>query len=205
MINGSSKYIDQITVREGIKTYINLNFTKEFYDEVFSQSVNSLFLPMICRPILWNKGTVGGYISELLRGYAYPDQSIVKAHHKLIKQSNISNKQIDCINYMNNVPFKINKFVLNYVLNEWEKDNSYLFKGYNKLHSKTNEINENINSELYKEIQAHNSIYYNYYNTIMIATLYRDQIFYLPTFLDLRGRIYSKVSYLSYQGGDLAR
>lgn len=47
--------------------------------------------------------------------------------------------------------------------------------------------------------------YYNYYNTIMIATLYRDQIFYLPTFLDFRGRIYSKVSYLSYQGGDLAR
>lgn len=59
---------------------------------------------------------------------------------------------------MNNVPFKINKFVLKYLMNEWEKDNSYLFKGYNKLHIKTNEINDNINSELYKEIQAHNSL-----------------------------------------------
>ena len=39
----------------------------------------------------------------------------------------------------------------------------------------------------------------------MIATAYRDLVFYLPSFLDFRGRIYSKVSYLNYQGGDLAR
>ena len=70
----------------------------------------------------------------------------MKSHHILINQSKISNKQIDCINYMNIVPFKINKLVLNDVMNEWDKENSDLFKGYKKLHSKTNEINENINS-----------------------------------------------------------
>jgi DNA-directed RNA polymerase len=39
----------------------------------------------------------------------------------------------------------------------------------------------------------------------MIATLYKDKIFYIPNFLDFRGRLYTKVSYLSYQGGDMAR
>jgi DNA-directed RNA polymerase len=29
--------------------------------------------------------------------------------------------------------------------------------------------------------------------------------FYIPCFLDFRGRIYSYVPYLNYQGGDLAR
>ena len=89
---------------------------------------------------------------------------------------------------------------------EWENVDSKLFKGYNKLHEKTNELNNLKNNlKLYKEIQAHNSIYYNNLNTLMIATAYRDLVFYLPSFLDFRGRIYSKVSYLNYQGGDLAR
>lgn len=39
----------------------------------------------------------------------------------------------------------------------------------------------------------------------MIANLYKDQIFYIPTLLDFRGRLDSKVAYLNYKAGDLAR
>jgi DNA-directed RNA polymerase len=76
---------------------------------------------LICRPILWTNTVVGGYFTDMLRDYGYPDQSIVKSNSRLIKQSKISDKQIDCINNMTDVPFKINKFVLNFVLKEWEK------------------------------------------------------------------------------------
>ena len=103
------------------------------------------------------------------------------------------------------IPFKINKAILRFVMKKWDKDESILFKGYNKLHIKTSEINNNINTELYKEIQAHNSIYYHYYNTIMMAGLFITVPFYIPTFLNFRERLYSKVSYLSYQSGNLAR
>jgi DNA-directed RNA polymerase, mitochondrial len=35
--------------------------------------------------------------------------------------------------------------------------------------------------------------------------LYKDQEFYLPVFVDFRGRIYPLSNYLNYQGGDLTR
>jgi len=62
-----------------------------------------------------------------------------------------------------------------------------------------------MDSLLLKEIQSHNSKHYQYFSTILLAHLYKDQTFYIPTFLDFRGRLYSKVSYLNYQAGDLAR
>lgn len=44
-----------------------------------------------------------------------------------------------------------------------------------------------------------------YRNILNIALLFRGEIIHLPVFMDFRGRIYSLVSYLSYQGGDVAR
>lgn len=35
--------------------------------------------------------------------------------------------------------------------------------------------------------------------------MYENTTFYLPTFMDFRGRIYPLVNYLSYQGSDIAR
>lgn len=52
--------------------------------------------------------------------------------------------------------------------------------------------------KLRSEIDSHNSKHYHYFNTLMLADLYKDQIFYLPTFLDFRGRIYTMTTYLSY-------
>ena len=44
-----------------------------------------------------------------------------------------------------------------------------------------------------------------YRNVLNIAELFRGSAFYLPVFMDFRGRIYSLVNYLTYQGGDIAR
>ena len=37
------------------------------------------------------------------------------------------------IHSLNSVKFKINEEMLNYIIEEWNKENSVLFKGYNKL------------------------------------------------------------------------
>lgn len=44
-----------------------------------------------------------------------------------------------------------------------------------------------------------------YRNILNIGLLFRGEIFYLPVFMDFRGRIYPIVNYLTYQGGDVAR
>ena len=50
-----------------------------------------------------------------------------------------------------------------------------------------------------------NSKYWNIYNCLSIANLFRDVDFYLPTFADFRGRVYTLSNYLSYQGSDISR
>lgn len=44
-----------------------------------------------------------------------------------------------------------------------------------------------------------------YRNILNIARLFKNRVIYFPAFLDFRGRVYSLVNYLSYQGGDIAR
>ena len=43
--------------------------------------------------------------------------------------------------------------------------------------------------------QSHNSRYWRWLNTLTIALLYQDSIFYIPTFADFRGRIYTATNY----------
>jgi DNA-directed RNA polymerase len=97
--------------------------------------------------------------------------------------------------------FKINKTMLKFVLDEWGNKESIIFKGFNVykpiLVSDTKEI---------KNIKiSSNSKYQLYLNIINLAYLYKDQEFYLPVFVDFRGRIYPLSNYLNYQGGDLTR
>ena len=63
------------------------------------------------------------------------------------------------------------------------------------------------NEENKKDIKvlSHNSKYMLYQQVISIAIIFNNFDFFLPTYLDFRGRVYTSVDYFSYQAEDLAK
>ena len=157
---------------------------------------------MLVEPNKVNKdGNYLPYLSGELSHIYNPFDTIIKnKYDQMIKTENFNNIEYT-IHYLNSVKFKINEEMLNYIIDEWNKENSVLFKGYNKLL----EINKKDNNIKKLEKQSHNSIYWQYLNTINLANIYKGYDLYFPTFADFRGRIYTLSNYLSYQGNDLNR
>jgi hypothetical protein len=184
------------------KTMITLkpNFTELFV----RNKLNPMLLPMVNEPKKWNsKSELGGYILPEMRYIANVDHGFVHENPANIGKSVVSNMQIQAINQINSIGFQINNDLLQIYLDDFLGPGN-LFNGYNKLHEDSNKT-ISIHSKKYQEIQAHNGLYWTYYNILNLANLYRNHTIYIPTFMDFRGRIYPYVSYLNYQGSDLAR
>jgi hypothetical protein len=82
------------------------------------------------------------------------------------------------INYLNSIKFKINIPMLMFILEEWNKDNSMLFKGYNKY-----KVILDDNSRIIKmDKEKHNALHHLNLNIIYIAILFRAHM-YLITYL----------------------
>lgn len=115
-----------------------------------------------------------------------------------------SDLQYETINFINKQRFIINKDMLDYLLKEWLLDNSLIFGQYNRSYIDT------VSPDVYKSskisiIMEHDSKFWLNRNILNMAKLYQDHVFYLPSFMDFRGRVYPSVSYLSYQASDISR
>lgn len=199
---------------------IEISINPKYKNKLISSSVNVTQLPMLVPPQDYDfkKKKYLPYLNpEIYHIYNSFDGIIKNKFSNKIKTYN-EEKIYNTIEHLNNVRFSINKEMLNFVLIEWENEKSSFFKGYN-IPKDENEIDEILDKEDFKdkkdrekkkmiilqEYKSHNSKYYEHFNTISLAQIYRDQDFYLPTFADFRGRIYPLVNYLSYQGTDLSR
>jgi hypothetical protein len=184
------------------KTQISLSINDSLFHKLTISTVNVTQLPMLVKP---NQPSPSGFylpylnpeISHIFNSF---DTIIKNKYDNMIpteQQSNI----IPTINYLNGVRFKINQDVLNKLYLEWSNLNSLIFKGQNVLKV----IKNGMTTKEKREIASHNSKYWHIENTINIATLYADSSFYLPTFADFRGRVYTLTHYLTYIGIDIAR
>ena len=173
-----------------------------YINKVISSNISLSLLPMVSHPKkIDKKGEYYPYYLNNTNVLALDECLVIKGKYDQRYYAQASEQFYEGINYINNIKFKINKDMLNIVLNEWDKSDSILFKGYNI----SKEINPNDKHEIKIEKLKHNAKYSLYYNIIHIAYLFRNQTFYLPVYADFRGRIYTLSNYLSYQGNDLAR
>jgi len=209
---------------------VEINIKDLYRNKLISGTINVTQLPMLVPPKEYDaeKNVYLPYLKgEVFHIYNTFD-SIVKNNYKNLFNTTGEKKIINTINHLNNTKFSINKMMLDFVMTEWENGDSIIFEGYNKLMDENNDPDiieyysdlakakdksdkttiKNINNKIIKklrEIRAHNSKFWYYFNVISIAYVYRNVGFYLPTFSDFRGRIYPLAQYLTYQGGDLSR
>jgi hypothetical protein len=115
--------------------------------------------------------------------------SILIFNPRLKQQPTISPIQYEVINRLNKISHKINLGVLMFALDEWNKDDSAIFKGLNRPNP---------------ESESHTSRYELNLTTLLTALLLSDHDFYLPHKIDFRGRVYPATQF-SYQLGDLGR
>nr|QWO71412.1 RNA polymerase [Termitomyces sp. T28]QWO71415.1 RNA polymerase [Termitomyces sp. T60a]QWO71420.1 RNA polymerase [Termitomyces sp. T99]QWO71421.1 RNA polymerase [Termitomyces sp. T132]QWO71424.1 RNA polymerase [Termitomyces sp. T8] len=160
-------------------------------------------LPMVINPVKWEKNKkTGGFLN-----YEYNNiinSNLIHKNRRNLGESSLTVIQTDTINFLNAQVFKINKVILTFLLKEFKKENSLIFKGKNFSHPDTSNFC-NLDLDQKKKVSAHNSKFNLYKNILTLAVIFEDVNFYIPTYFDFRGRIYSVVDYLNYQGEDISR
>lgn len=192
------------------KRHNYISISNKYRENLIERSFNPLILPMIAKPKAWiknkdSKGKYvdGGYYTEEMKRIITSD-SFLHQNYKNIEKTKVGSIQADTINFINNQEYKINKLMLNYLLSEFKVENSLIFKGFNKLHVLTNNIKDLEQKDI-ENVLSHNSKYYLNKNILELAIIFENVKFYLPSFMDFRGRIYPYPHYLNYQGVDIAR
>jgi DNA-dependent RNA polymerase len=202
LINNGSEIFTLTLIKERNSAEILVKINPSYYNSFIVSSVNITQLPMIVKPREIDlEGLYFPYVLTQSNVLNLNENKIIRSKYEQRYKTEGSSLFYDSINYLNSIKFKINVPMLRLVVEEWGKEESILFKGYNKYKEIYNEDSNIIK----KDKEKHNALYQLYYNIINIAILYRNQEFYFPVFADFRGRLYTLSNYLAYQGNDLAR
>lgn len=190
-------------VTKNKKKNIYISISETYIDFLYKFLYTPYKLPMVTMPKKWTQNKKdGGYLNNDFKKFA--NISILHKSYKTSSTSEISDIQIDTINFLNKQKLKINKEMLYLLVKEYKNKDSILYNGLNQLHTDSKE-NKTYNKVYSKNLLSQNSKYMLYIQVLSIAILYRNLSFYLTTFYDLRGRLYTYSNYFSYQSEDMSK
>jgi hypothetical protein len=199
---------------EPTETLLNL-LPKDGLGNFINPLIYSEKLPMIAKPKNYERvnfyredGTK--YTIEKLGGYflnnLFNNDEIIINNWRLKFESKIKdfNMIYDTINKMSSVGFKINKNVLNFII---EFNEVYDLTLIDKIHPlEVKQKKDKLTKKESKELESFISQKRVQDNIIALAYVYSlvDE-FFIPVRLDYRGRIYCTPAYLNYQSTELAK
>ena len=185
------------------KKNIYISFSDTFIEYLFKKIYTPYKLPMLVLPNQWTENQKdGGYLNNEFKKFA--NIFLLHKSYKNSSTSEISKLQVDTINYLNKQKLKINQEILYLLIKEYYNKNSILYNGLNQLHPESTE--DKVYKKGYsKNILSHNSKYMLYIQVLSIAILFKNFSFYITTFFDFRGRIYTESDFFSYQSEDMSK
>jgi len=167
------------------ETLLTLDFNDELIKENIDKITNILptNLPMLCQPNNWSKTEFGGYLNNAIEKNKLITGTGINNDHRVINLEKLHS----AVNYLNSIKFKVNTEALDFIKNNKET----VFKDYYQLEGSSNQ--DKINDNILRD-----------FVTLEIAKTFYNIPFYLNTYADWRGRIYTNSYYLTYQGSDLS-
>lgn len=163
--------------------------TLDFNENIIQENIDKLTnilptnLPLICQPNKWSDSEYGGYLNNLIEKKELITGIGANNYHKINNLKSLYN----AVNYLNSLKFRVNVDLLDFVL----VNKKLIFKNY--YYSDKTLSEDKINDNILRD-----------FVTLEIAKTFSNIPFYLNTFADWRGRIYTNSYYLSYQGSDLS-
>lgn len=176
----------------------------------FNELLNPEYLPTVMIPKMWDTVTGGGYWTKEL-----PELDLVKQKNKLFKKEleNYDMPEVyQAVNTMQNVPFKINNFVLDVMKQAWDKGLAVggIPQSENMdIPNKPHDIDTNKESRREWKKQAviahtENARMFSkrllYAKILWLGDKFKNYAtIYFPLQLDFRGRAYCVPAFLNYQ------
>lgn len=215
-IGANSEFYNVISENKGNRAYRYIMPDKLL--DILSKkhlNVSNYNLPMLCEPSKWELDfdvsnneykitNYGGYLNNMKI-----NNSVIHESNKNSGKTIFKNKDVvDVINIMQSTPFIINKKVLNYILQCINDNFNFGDKLILSKHINTSYLLKNkndINEAVILEILKHNSYYNENITTLTQCLLLDSNPFYLPMFIDWRGRFYTYAKGLTYQSNEFTR
>ena len=198
---------------------INDKFVEYFGSNLEEGDMNIIHLdralPLIYKPAAWRDVKIGAYYSNPSVLVKFEDNVY---HERALRHSDLS-KIYDVVNYLSNIPWQINKRVLNVVENIWDQGGRapymparyYADEGassasvFHREESMKTKDKLAFQSDIQKGYDLI-SLRSDFLLKLQVARAFKnvDKI-YFPQQLDFRGRVYPIPPHLNHIGNDLCR
>ncbi|CAG9817637.1 unnamed protein product [Phaedon cochleariae] len=175
-------------------------------------------VPMLCPPVPWVSTETGGYLASPCDVVRLPQQATAQRQRMAEAGTRQLYPSLDSLNQLAAVPWRVNRRILDTVLQVFNDGGSSRLdvpeppSSLTPPSQPTNEMDKAERYQLFRQRMQYRrkkaemySLWCDCLYRLSLANHFRDDVFWLPHNMDFRGRVYPVPPHLNHLGSDLAR